>query len=270
MLEDYILAKKDFEAIEGGIKIAHSEKMRHAFPRGLGDLDLVSYDSKFIHLWSRNNYPNLKKLEDSVCQFKLYHFPHNLTLADGDYEKISLTTGGIKIGGKIFKNLPDPLNIQCAPLTARTKLRINQYNVPVERTSHEEAHYSAIVVHEFGHFYFDQNTKDPLPRRLLHLTKPLAKVSEAELEDLLNPLNLDFLSELFATLVELEVLKIFYPTFLEEAVRGMNLYVRKKLDTSPQERKILLAKDDHLYAKILAPHIFKSFPNWPEKFHKLI
>lgn len=260
MLKDYVFTNKDFEAIEEGIKIAYGEEIKHVFPQGLNDLDLASYDSKFVYLWSRNDYQNLEKIRDSVCRFKIYRFPHKLILVENDYEKISLTTGGIKIGGIIFKDLPTSVNIQCTPITIRTKLRIKQ---------HDEAHYRAIIVHEFAHFYFDQHVKHPFPEKLLNLAKSSMDLSESELAGLLNPPNLNFLSELFATLVELEVLKIFYPNFLEKTIEGMNLYVKKGLDVSPQERKILLAKDDHLYAKILAPYIFKSFPNWPEILHNL-
>lgn len=268
MFKDYVLTKKDFEAVEEGIKTAYSEDMKHVFPRGLGDLDLASYDFKFIYLWSRSDYEGLEKIKDSVCRFKIYRIPHNLSLVNDDYGRISLTTGGIKIGGTIFKNLPAAINIQCAPLTARTKLKIYRYNTPAEEVSYEESHYRAIIVHEFGHYYFDQNVQHPFPKQLLNLAESSVELSDIELTDLLNPPNLNFLSELFATLVELEVLKVFYPEFLEQAIEGMNFYVKKNLEVSPLERKILLVKDGHPYAKILAPYIFKSFPNWPETLLK--
>lgn len=268
MFENYKFRKEDFEAIEEGIEIAYGEKMKHVFLRGLGDVDLVSYDSRFIYLWSRSDYLKLEKIKDSICKFRFYRYPHKLTLINSDYNKMSWASGGIKIGGIIFKDLPSSLNIHCAPVTARIKFWQNQHKIPTDVVAAEKSHYRAIIAHEFGHYYFSQNIKHPILKQLLKLSNPSTKISDTKLIRLLEPPDLNSLNELFASLVELETLKVFYPKFLRKEIREMTLYVKGTLDKNGLRKKVDLVGDDAVYAKILAPRIFEFFPNWPELLHQ--
>lgn len=270
MFENYKFRKEDFEAIEESIEIAYGEKMRNVFRCGLGNVDLASYDSKFIYLWSKRNYPKLEKIKESVCRFKVYRFPHKLNLVDSDYDRMSWACGGIKIGGIIFKDLPSSCNIHCAPVTARIKFWRKQYKIPISEVVAEKAHYRAIIAHEFGHYYFSQNITHSLLKQLSKLSNPSIKISDAKLIELLEPPDLNSLNELFASLVELETLKVFYPKFVKKEIKGMNLYAQKILNQGMLRRKTDLISDGAVYAKILAPRILESLSNWPKKLHELL
>ena len=268
MFKSYKFKKEDFTAIEESIAMVYGKKMEHVFLHGLGDVDLTSYDSKFIYLWSRRNYPKIKKIKDSVCKFTVYRFPHKLILTDDDYLKMSWADGGIKIGGRIFRDLPSSYNIHCAPTTARVKLFLKQHEVPASGAAAENAHYRAVIAHEFAHYYFDLNINHPFSKQLLKVSKSSAKLTETKLAKLLKPPAIDSLAELFASLIELETLKIFYPEFLKKEIKGMNLYVKRSLSKTACEKEITPINSSHVYAKIMAPRVLKSFPNWPGLLHK--
>lgn len=277
MFENYNFKKQDFEAIERAVEMAYGKRLGRVFAQGLGDLDLVSYDAKFIYLWSRNNYPYLKKLKDSVCRFNICRLLHNRKLEDLDFTRMGLATGDFQLGGRPFKKLPQKIHVHAVPLTIwleslKTKHQVSKRDLPFERT-----YYPIILLHEIAHFYFFENFnfRTPTQRRILELGKELIgnprelrNLSQKELVNLLELRDTRALSELFSTLVELEAVKIFYPKLLEREIEKAAAFTTRRLD-DPKAGKMEVAINANLYGKILAVYIFKSFPNWSEKLHKL-
>lgn len=277
MFENYTFKKQDFTAIERAIGMAYDEKLEHVFARGLDEFDLVSYDSKFIYLWSRNDYPDLEKLKDSVCGFKIYRFLHKRRLAKTDFAKMGLATGDFRLGGEVFKEIPQKLTVHVTPLTAWIRRIRKSYNIPKKDVPYEKAYYHIILLHEIAHFYFFKKLKfkTPTQGKALKLAKILVKnpeeikpLSKKIQDELLKPKDVRAIGEVFSTLVELEATKIFYPRFLKKTINQMVKYSKKHLEDEVGE--IETAINANLYGKIAAIHIFKSFPNWPEELHRLL
>lgn len=277
MFENYTFKKQDLKAIERAIGMAYDEKLKHVFARGLGGFDLVSYDSRFIYLWSRNDYPNLEKLKDSVCHFKIYRLPHKRELEGLDFRRMGLITGDFRLGGKYFGKLPQKIFIQATPLTAWLKQLEEIHNIPRKDLPYEKKYYGIILLHEIAHFYFFKKLKfkNTTQGKVLKLAKDLVKghekirpLTKKGLSALFIPKDTRALSEAFSTLVELEATKIFYPKFLKKTIGQMVKYSKKHLEDEVGE--IETAINANLYGKIVAISIFKSFPNWSERLHKLI
>jgi len=277
MFKNYIFKKQDFAATEKAISMAYDKKLEHVFLHGLSDFDLVSYDSKFIYLWSRNDYPDLEKFKDSVCGFKIYRFLHKRQLAKTDFAKMGLATGDFRLGGEVFKEIPQKLTVHVTPLTAWIRRIRKSYNIPKKEVPYEKAYYHVILLHEIAHFHFFKkfNFKTPAQEKILKLAKSLVEtpkrvkpLSKSELNELFTPKDIRALGEVFSTLVELEATKVFYPKYLRKTIDQMVKYSKKHLEDEVGD--IETAINANLYGKIVAIYIFKSFPNWSEEFHKLM
>jgi len=251
--------------------------MKHIFIHKIEAVDILSFDSKFIYLWSRKNYKQKEKFKDSVENFKIYKLKHHFQFSQNDYRSsIYLSGGGIE--GKIEKMAPREINIIIPPFGAWDRATKEKFNPLSYLREYKEAYYSAIVGHEFAHWYFLQNLRSS-QKRFLNLLQRLIKISKKqkkdflekeiinnkELQFLLNPPSIDFLGELSAFLVGLEIIKIFYPKFLKKALKAMSTYPTKILEKkSPIIKESLLLLNSYFYAYVFAPYVFKSLPEWPK------
>lgn len=277
MFQTYNFSKKDFERIAEGLKIINSKKMRHIFSCKVTSIDILSFDSKFIYIWSKRNYKQ-KRFKNSVKNFKIYRLQHNFFLSQDDYKKNIYLSGGI-IEGKIEKKAPREINIVIPPFGAWDQLTRNKSNPLSYLTEYKEAYYSAIIAHEFAHWYFLQDLRRS-QKNFLNVLQKLIKISKRqkkgfsgkeinnrELKFLLNPPSIDFLGELYAFLVGLEVIKIFYPKFLKKTLKTMTNYPAKILAKKPLEiKESLLFLDSHFYAHALASYLFQLLPDWVKIF----
>lgn len=273
---NFSISSNDFQLVEDGIEIAYG-KMGHVFKNGLEGVDVVSYDSKFFYIWSRKSYSGSEKIKDSVEEFKIYRLPHKEKVPKSTYEMLRFGVPGIKLGEKTYDKLPAKINIQAAPASVRLKLRAQRLEKPTkERVYYEEKHYVPIVVHEFGHFYYAKNFSYPYLNQLLeltgHLFDELTQQNEAlsvQPDTLLAPLDYHALTELYASLVEIEATKIYAPDILSKVLEIMKQYAAgllKKGREHPLPTR--LATSPVLYAKILAPYFFQNIPDWPARFFK--
>jgi hypothetical protein len=277
MFENYIFEKQDFRAIEKTISMTYDRQLERVFARGLGNFDLISYDAKFVYLWSRNDYSHLEKFKPAVCQFQIYRFLHNRGLEGLDFVRMGLATGDFQLGGRPFNGVPQKIHIHAVPLTIWLDLLEKQHKVPTRDLPFERTYYPIILLHEIAHFYFFENfsfrtsvqeSTLVLAQELVKNPKELKILFQEDLANLLEPLDTRALSELFSTLVELEAVKIFYPKLLEREIQKMAAFTARRFE-DPKVGKIEVAINANLYGKILAAYIFKSFPNWPEKLHQL-
>lgn len=273
MFQDYNFSKKDSERIEEGLKIINSKKMQHIFTHKVGVVDILSFDSKFIYLWSRKNYKQKEKSKNSVENFRVYRLKHCFQISQSDYGGIYLSGGAIE--GKVEKMAPREINIIIPPFGAWDRLTRKKSNPSSYLTEYKEAYYSAIIGHEFAHWYslqslrFSQKKFLNILQKLIEISKKQKKdfwgkeINNKELQFLLNPPSIDFLGELFAFLVGLEIIKIFYPKFFKKTLKTMTTYPGRSLKKkSPETKENLLLLDSHFYAHTLAPYIFKTFQNW--------
>lgn len=281
MLKNYVFKKQDFGAIDKAVGMAYNGQLERVFAQGLGNFDLLSYDAKFIYLWSRNDYPHLEKLKNSICRFQIYRFPHNRRLEGPDFVRMGLATGDFQLGGKPFKKVPQKIHVHIVPLTIWLETLKGKHKVSGTDLSLRRAYYPIIILHEIAHFYFFENfsLKTSAQKRTLSLgegliekPKELRGLSKKELAELLKPQDTRALSELFSTLVELEAVKIFYPKFLEKNIKQMATFTARRIKDAKDVKvgEIEIAINANLYGRILAPYIFKSFPNWPELLHRYL
>ena len=277
-LSNFSISPKDFQLIEDGIKIAYG-KMGHIFKNGLEDVDLVSYDSKFFYIWSRKAYSDLEKIRDSVEGFKVYRLPHQEKIPESTYEMLRFGVPGVKLGEKTYDKLPAKANIQAAPFSARLRFKCytREMKKPTKAWVHyEEKHYPPIIVHEFGHFYYAKNFSYPYLNQLLELTDFVLselpqqdKVSHVKPDILLGPLDYHALTELYASLVELETTKIYAPDILDKVLEIMKQYAAGQLKKGREHPlQTRLATSPVLYAKIIAPYFLQNIPDWSTLFFK--
>lgn len=292
MFENYKATKKDFEAIEEGIKTVWHPELNFVFEnkKFIKKVIVVSYDCENIYLWSQTKFPKLTPVKCSLKQYFVYQIPHRLKISD-DYQYG--WSAGLKLR-KLTRLLLPKLETDekstpfisgglLTPFTELQKKMKDRKNNPY--TTRES--YLATIVHEFGHTYWHQhklwyysNKKENL--LLLKTAKSLysrSNLSQSKREKLAKiPLRfpslqgMQGLSELFAFCCEYQAsmllwpahkrnLDIFDATIIEYLLK---LEQAKDLD---QEDSVLEPSryPHHDFALVFSKIIMTLYPKtWPQ------
>lgn len=262
MFENYKATKRDFEAIEEGIRTVWRKEIDFVFKdRSLiENVAIISYDSKFLYFWTKIKLPKLETIPCRVEKFYAYKILHKTKLKDEwqlgwraylSIEQFSkllpkrLQKSNFKIP-KISGGLLTPF----IELQKKKKLKNNPY---VTRES-----FLGTIIHEFGHIYWSQHKlwwySDKNENiRYLRVAKQLY-----EKEKKIPKISLYFpvitgVNELFATCTEYWTSELFWPTHKQ----NLDTFAKKQLEKLiKEERKKDLEQEDSVLEPTRNPHDF--------------
>lgn len=268
---EYTATENDLGAVEEAIKTVWNPKLSFIFKdkKAIEDTVVISYDSRFIYLWTTKKTPNL------------YKIPHQLPIsAELQY---AWRTG---IAPKIKTLLPDAMKNSSrfsiplisggllAPFTTLQK-SFHRKNNPY--TTYES--YLATIVHELGHVYWNQyklwwyaNKKENLEwlkTAKRFYTKNMEKGKPSKKIPIRLP-EIEGLSELFATCAEYQASMFFWPNHQ----KNFDIFASNRIEQllKSEETKNLEQEDSvleprkfpHHFAIVFGKIILNHHPNtWP-------
>lgn len=275
----YLASSEDFRALEEAIQIVYSSKLKFIFQETkiLDKTSIISFDSKYIYLWTRLKFSYLKRVKKE--NYFLYKIPHGLNIKK---EHRIGWKSGIYID-ELRNFLPKTLfeNNYEFPIISGSLLgdfiknqieMIGKNNNPYIT----KAGFLATIVHEFGHIYYyqhknwwfsDKKSNLKLFKNSLMLYKNPDKKINIKIE-----IPQPFLfSEVFAFCCEYEASKIFFPehkTNLDKyAIEIINKnYKVEKQKNLEMEDSVFSDRSSHESALILGKILIQKYPkNWAEK-----
>ncbi len=260
-LKLYKLKKNDFEAIEKILELVFKNKLKFIFPKGgLEKIDIETFDSTFIYLFSKNNYPLplSKKFKSKFTN--LYQIPHKRKLKEKDYKR---AFAGLSRFSQIKKINPFPL-ISCPPLNAYLSVRD-----PSSPYSFKES-YLPTLVHEYGHIYYELHRKKDYFNlskkdfyKLVEASFLLWKGKPAKVPLISIPPPVKSIGELFANLAEFTFAEKFCKKHL---INWKRSYLKEFKDPQHFFEK---RYDIYHFVWLFVPIIKKLHPDWNEWLLKL-
>lgn len=292
MFEKYNATKKDFEAIEEGIKIVWHPKLNFVFKNKklVKRVIVVSYDSKNIYLWLQTKFPKLVSIKCSLKQYFAYKIPHLLNISDKHQHGWRAGLKPRRLTRLILPKLktdeksnPFICGGLLMPFIELQKKMKDRKNNPY--TTYES--YLATIVHEFGHAYWHQhklwyysNKKENL------LLLKTAKWLYSEIGDIshlkskkLAKIPLHFtsvqgirgMSELFAFCSEYQASMIFWPTHKQKSdifdakIIEYLLELEKLKDLEQEDSVLEPSRYPHDFARVFSKIILTLYPKtWPQ------
>ena len=156
----YLASSEDFRVLEEAIRIVYSSKLKFIFQETkiLDKTSIISFDSKYIYIWTRLKFSNLKRIKKE--NYFLYKISHSLNIKK---EHRIGWKSGIYID-ELRSFLPKTLfeNNYGFPIISGSLLgdfiknqieMIGKNNNPYIT----KAGFLATIVHEFGHIYYQQH-----------------------------------------------------------------------------------------------------------------
>ncbi|OJI09622.1 MAG: hypothetical protein COV08_00560 [Candidatus Vogelbacteria bacterium CG10_big_fil_rev_8_21_14_0_10_49_38] len=148
MFEAYVASGDDLKAIENALEFVFKEETDFIFKdrKKILDVTIISYDSKYLYLWSRDN-----------SRYQLNKLPHDLEIKDFYHQgwTARLQPSGLgeflpeQYQGDRF-NKPKISGGLLTPFLALQKKKKKSHNPYVSYES-----YLATIIHEFSHVYYD-------------------------------------------------------------------------------------------------------------------
>jgi len=268
MFENYRAEKKDFEAIESGIKTIWRPELNFIFKRKslLKNMVIFSFDSSFIYLWTKLSLTSLIRFPCQLSDYYAYKIPHKIKLKD-EWQ----TGWKTSLPFTLDKLLPE-------------KLRSSQFEIPkisgglwfpfvkLQKNKNikdnpyiTQESFLATIIHEFGHIYWDQhklwwysNKKENV--QYLQIAKQLYKGKKKIKTSFYFPLNQE-ISELYAFCTEYSTSELFW----KNHKKNLDIFIRNELEKIIKEEK---AKNLDHEDSVLTPN---SYPyNFAFVFGKTI
>lgn len=284
MFENYKATKKDFEAIEEGIKTVWRPELDFIFERKnlLKNIVIVSYDSSFIYLWTKLYISHLYRLHCGLSDYYAYRVPHKIKLKD-EWQLGWRTSAPAE---PLDKLLPEKFQ--------HSQFKISKLNgglltpfIELQRKKNIEDNpyityesYLATIVHEFTHIYWGQhklwwysNKKKNIS--FLQTAKKLYEGKGIK-KTIYFPMD-QGVSELYAFCAEYSVSKLFWPNHKQ----NLDNFIQKRLEKLIKEERLKdLDREDSVLAPNRYPHnfafvfgkiILSNFPkSWPETLTNFI
>lgn len=276
----YTATEGDFEVLEQALNLVFDPRLKYIFKNRsyLKKVLIISFDSKFIYIWSSKKVDDLATSENESGGYFKYKISHNVNLNKSDrlgWRADVWPRSLIELFPK--KLINDSKNsIICGSLLgdfakAQSTLKSAENNPYTTKES-----YIATIIHEFGHIYFRQHknwwfsNKDynlTLLREALQLYKNKKNKVRVHV-DITLPY---FFSEIFAFCCEYEASKIFFPLHRKNLdkyaieIIGKSIEYEKKVDLNV-ENSILSDQFSHETALVLGKILLEKFPRtWPDK-----
>lgn len=278
----YLASSEDFRALEEAIQIVYSSKLKFIFQETkiLDKTSIISFDSKYIYIWTRLKFSNLKRIKKE--NYFLYKIPHSLDIKK---EHRIGWKSGIYIDG-LRNFLPKTLfeNNYEFPIISGSLFgdfiknqieMIGKNNNPYIT----KAGFLATIVHEFGHIYYRQHknwwfSSKQKNLKLLNSSLMLFKNSNQKIEIEIEIPHPFLFSEVFAFCCEYEASKVFFPKHKENLDKHAYEIIKKSIDMEKQknldiEDSVFSDRTSHEAALILGKILIEKYPkNWPEKIIK--
>lgn len=272
MFENYSASKQDFHAIEEALQFVWHPKMKFVFRdrSKIANTVVVSYDSKFIYLWTKKRLPvyHIRKLPHTLKLKDEWQYAWCAGLWDESVEKA--LPSPIKKSNRF--QIPIVSGGLLNPFIKLQKKRKEQANWPY--TTYES--FLATIVHEFGHAYWNQhklwwpsNTK----RNIKYLKTAIGfyknkKQSSAKIQ--ISFPTQSWFGELFAYCTEYWSSSIFWPNhkklldeFAEDRIEHL-IREESKKDLNTQDSGIEPSKYPHDFSLVMGKIILSTHAeSWP-------
>lgn len=162
MFENYKATKRDFEAIEEGIKAVWQPKMNFIFQNRslIENVVVISYDASFVYLWTKIKLPKLETFTCNLSNYHTYKIPHKIKIKDewqvGWRTGLSIKQFAKLLPKKLQKSDFKIPKISGGLLKPFIELQKKKKGTKLNPYITYES-YLATIVHEFGHIYYNQH-----------------------------------------------------------------------------------------------------------------
>lgn len=276
MFENYKATKKDFDAIEKGIKTVWRKEMDFVFKKKsyIKDVAPVSFDSRFFYIWSSSKFPEFKSTPYRFDNYQVYKTPHKLKITE--YDQMGWCANAEKWKSFLSKPLSEhkkAIYISGGFLTPFTKIHkkhISQGHLDIYSTYES---YLATLVHEFGHIYYNSQPLSTSNKRanLEYLKTALNLFKEKKIEKfprikLYRSFAFEVWTEVFAFCTEYYAVSLFWPKFKKQ----LNDYWKTNLAKFVKNPSLLTSRTSHYLAATVGKILMSRYPqSWPEKILQL-
>lgn len=280
MFKSYIATQRDLFAIEEALRYVWDSKLDFVFQDKtvIRSTIVVSFDSKFVYLWSLRKFSNLSPIPCTLEEYNAYKIPHRLLIAKEFH--YGWHAG---ITPEIERLLPDTIKNSSrfsvplisgglvTPFITLQKSFRKKNNPYTTRKS-----YLATIVHEFGHVYWNQyklwwySNKEENLRYLKTAMKFYSnKKSTASVTQINLPVN-QGIGEAYAFCTEYFASSLFWPThkkMLDEFVQQILFWTiesESKINLETEDSTLEPSLHPHLYAFVISNIILARYPKtWP-------
>lgn len=156
MFETFKATKNDFQAIEEGIKTVWRKELDFVFKNKslIENVAVISYDSKFLYLWSKLKFLKLTSFPCKLPNYHAYKIPHRLQIKDENQR-------GWRVGLQL-RELENYLPKKILQGNYRFPKISGSLLTPFIKSHQGDAYntresYLATIVHEFAHIYYNQH-----------------------------------------------------------------------------------------------------------------
>ena len=289
MFENYLASSQDLKDTEKGILFAWNKKLNPIFSNKklIEKVSIISFDSKFIYLWSRQKFPMFKQEITDLDQYYLFKIPHSMNFVDLDY---SYWIASI-LKKEFYKYLPKLFTLKSqqifpricgGPLTPFVKIHQKMKETkeyPYDAYTTKES-YLATIVHEFAHCYFEQQFSSwhGVKSYNLKLIQNAIELYEKNKNSCLQKIQLPVsssISELFAFCAEYSAAKTLWPAHLKNidhfAAEKLKQLIEKEKTKNLNLEASVIDEDSHCFASIVGKIIMHKYPyDWQSFIYKQI
>lgn len=277
-MNDYLATAIDLEAIEKAIKLVFSSKLSYIFKNKqlLEHFLLVSFDSKYLYLWTTENIHTVEKIKCSMKGIAAGKIPHKVTLSFED-----------RLGWKarvtsdyIWNLLPNNLKVNDFTLPKMSGSLLGDFLIQqidknqILNPYVTEESYTATLIHEFAHLYYNQHKNWWYSDKKYNVSLLDAALSLFENKKTTIPMPYTpsplFFSELFAFCAEYAASEKLFSqhkkamdTFSKQQIEMLREHeLVKDLET---ENSSIGESTPHDTAMILGRIFLEKYPsNWPD------
>lgn len=275
MFENYKATKRDFKAIEEGIKTVWRKEMDFVFKKGWSfeRIVIISFDSRNLYFWSTFKIPKLKELP---CHFKKYYlFKKSHRIKITDEMQMGWRANAYYFYQYLPKILEDKAYISGGLLTPFTKIHqkyIKSKNKEKKywaKTYSTYESYLATLVHEFGHIYYNSQPLSISNKRAnLNYLKTASNLFKGRKIEKFSSIKFyrsfafEAWTEIFAFCAEYYAAYLFWPRFKKD----LDSYLKANLTRLGQNPSLLTSRDPHNLAAVIGKILMSHYPkDWPEK-----
>lgn len=281
MTTDYSAAPIDFQAIESALEVVWNPKLDFVFQNRavLKKTVVISYDSKYIYLWSQTKQPGLESIPCNISSYFAYRIPHKLIISSqhhyawcaGIWQKEIEILLPSSIKNRTRFEVPKISGGLLTPFTTlqhARSLKAWPYATPES--------YCATIIHEFGHVYWNQsklwwmsNKKENL--NLLHLAHQLySSKKQLPLKARLYLPTTASIGEIYAFCTEYTTSSFFWPNH-KKALDKYYKFRLKELKSREVSKNLAMEdstiepdKNPHDFASVYGKIILSNYPStWP-------
>jgi len=284
MFQNYLAGREDFEAIEEGIAAVWRPELNFIFKDKnlLKNVVVISFDSRYLHLWTKANLPKLEILPLNLKDYHFYRIRHQIKFSDEDQlgwmvglkvEKMAdYLPKNIIVGNYQFPKISGGL------LSPFIKSHQNRKAEGFRGDAYDTREsYLATIVHEFGHVYYDQHKLfwySSKKENLTYLNTAL-KLYEGKKTKEVTSIRIPSyrnLSELFAFCTDYTTASLFWPNHKKDIDKAniemikWQIKEEKKRNLDIQDSALESWPGGHVMAMGIGKILLSQFPKtWPKK-----